>query len=173
MALSDYFATIENLAAMDAFRESLFAYPVVEGIHLLGLSLAVGLLALADLRLAGWIMKKQPTHEVLDAFRPWFATGFVLVMISGVVLFMAKATEYAASPLFWVKMLLIALAGANALYFEITLRRAPRDTAEISAGSPVSSLALVSPKTAALISLTFWVTIVVLGRLLAYFQSNA
>lgn len=165
MAILDTLAAIEGSSVLEAFRESLFAYPLVEGVHLLGLSVAVGLLALVDLRLAGYVLEGQPVEHVVRSLRPWFIGGFVIVLTTGTVLFLAKATIFYSSPLFWSKIVLIGLAGLNAVYFELNHQRAQRG----AAGLP--GWQLLSPKVSGLLSLSFWVTIIVLGRLLAYFQS--
>lgn len=160
--LYETFAELENLGPVQAFTESLFAYPVVQGVHVLALAFAVGLLAVADLRLAGVLLQKHSERVILSGLRPWFIGGFVVLLITGVLLFLPKATLLYASPLFWVKMFLILLAGLNALYFELNYRRAR--TAASSA-----AWYWLSPRTAGLISLGLWTLIVILGRLLAYF----
>lgn len=61
----ELFFGLESLPLSIAFAESLFAYPVVLGIHLLALVFAVGLLGLADLRLMGVLLmaaSNQPSR---------------------------------------------------------------------------------------------------------------
>lgn len=155
--LPESFTALENHAAVLTFSESLFAYPVVQGIHVLALALAVGLLALADLRLVGVALTTLPARRVVQDLRPWFIGGFVLLFITGLLLFLPKATELYASPLFRVKLLLILLAGINALWFELAFRK--REDAAVSRQQRI----------AAVLSLLLWTSIIVLGRLLAYF----
>lgn len=166
MALFDLITQVENSAVLDDFRESLFVFPAVEGIHLLGLSVAVGLLALVDLRLAGWLLTGQSVADVVKGLRPWFVGGFIAVIASGIVLFFAKATIYSNSPLFWTKLALIFLAGVNAFYFEWSFRRQQEGHASLPTGD------VLQARVAGLLSLGFWITIIILGRLLAYFQAN-
>ncbi|MDR2212775.1 MAG: hypothetical protein LBE21_04025 [Pseudomonadales bacterium] len=153
----DFFLTLENQPAVVAFSESLFAYPVVQGLHVLSLALAVGLLALADLRLARVLFTAYPAKVVVAGLRPWFIGGYALMFVTGVLLFLPKASALYASPLFWTKMALIALAGVNALYFELNYRQGH--------DAPES----LRPKLAGLASLGLWVAVIVTGRLLAYF----
>ena len=166
MTLPAWLLAAENSSLFESFRESLFLFPVVEGVHLLGLSVAVGLLALVDLRLAGLLLTAQPVADVVKGLRPWFVGGFLVVFASGLLLFVAKATIFFSSPLFWVKIFLIFLAGLNALYFEINHRRQDAGDTLLPGG------ALVSARLSGLLSLTFWTVIIVFGRLLAYFQAN-
>jgi hypothetical protein len=159
--LYSFFAWIENLPIVLSFTESLFAYPVVQGVHVLALAFAVGLLALADLRLAGLLLPQHSERVFVSALRPWFIGGFSVLLVTGVLLFLPKATSLYNSPLFLVKLALIALAGVNALWFEMNFRRTSLGSAAV--------WRYLSPRTAGLISLGLWVTIIVLGRLLAYF----
>ncbi|MES2626900.1 MAG: DUF6644 family protein [Pseudomonadota bacterium] len=160
--LYDTFLQLENQPLVIAFTESLFAYPVVQGVHVLALAFAVGLLAIADLRLAGILLPQQSAQDFLSGLRPWFISGFSVLLVTGVLLFLPKATLLYASPLFLVKLALIALAGLNAFYFELNFRRAQRE-------GDVAAWHAISPRAAGLISLGLWVAIIILGRLLAYF----
>jgi len=81
--------------------------------------------------------------------------------VTGVLLFLPKAASLYSHPLFIVKLGLIALAGLNAFWFELNFRR-------VSVGS-AAVWRYISPRAAGLTSLGLWVTIIVLGRLLAYF----
>ena len=56
---------IESSALGVAIAESRFAYPVIEGIHLIGLAVSVGLIFLTDLRLMGLILTRVPV-ELFD-----------------------------------------------------------------------------------------------------------
>jgi hypothetical protein len=152
-----FFFTIENLPPVVAFGESLFAYPLVQGLHVLALAVAVGLLALADLRLAKVLLVAHPARAVVAALRPWFVGGFVLMFVTGALLFLPKASLLYASPLFWTKMALILLAGGNALYFELNHHHCA-----VAPGA-------IKPWVAGLASLSLWVAVIVTGRLLAYF----
>lgn len=160
----EFFYAIENVPWLLAFSESLFLYPVVLGIHLLGISLAVGLLALADLHLAGVLWRQLSPQEVLGSLRPWFLSGFAVVFISGFVLFIPRISLYYNSTVFWVKAVLIALAGLNAWYFERVYRTGARSSTRVAGRTT-----RVSARTSGLASLGLWTAIVVLGRLLAYF----
>jgi len=156
----EFFYEIENIPLLLAFSESLFMYPIVLGIHLLGISLAVGLLALADLHLAGILWRQLSHQEVLGSLRPWFISGFVVVFISGFVLFIPRISMYYDSSVFWIKAVVIALAGLNAWYFERMYR---------TGGQVSRSRIRISARSSGLVSLGLWSVIVVLGRLLAYF----
>jgi hypothetical protein len=142
-------------------RESIWVFPIIEGTHLLGIALSVGLLCWFDLRLLGWVLRDEPVSKVWQNVMPVAFVGFALMFASGILLFWAEAFTAFHSVHFWLKMILLALAGVNALSFEST---AHKNMAEWD-------LAPVPPFRARMtgaISLILWTAIVVTGRTMAY-----
>lgn len=160
--LYDIFLKLEMLPPVVAFTESLFAYPVVQGVHVLALAFAVGMLGIADLRLVGVLLPQYSEQAIVSSLRPWFIGGFCVLFVTGLLLFLPKATQLYASPLFLVKLVLILLAGLNAFWFELNYRRSHEGNATVA-------WYFMSPRIAGLMSLVLWITIIILGRLLAYF----
>lgn len=156
--------------------ESTVLFPALEGVHLLGLALSVGLIGLTDLRLLGWLLRDVPAAAVHRQLRPWVLSGFALMFGSGVLLFFAEAVTLVNSPAFPFKLLFIALAGVNALVFELRLARhlpGPHDATaalpEASAADAAARAALPGAvRAAAAASLLLWLAVVVCGRLIPY-----
>src|SRR5690606_7373243 len=121
-----FFLWMENLPLTQAFAESMLVYPVVLGVHVIALALSVGILALVDLRMAGVLLKKHDWRNFVSQLRPWFVVSFVLILATGLLLFMPMASYFAESRVFQVKMGLILLAGVNAFAFEVFSRREQR-----------------------------------------------
>jgi hypothetical protein len=144
-----------------AIAESRYAFLVIEGVHLIGLALAIGLLAFTDLRLMGVILKPVPARTVVRQLRPWIFGGFVVIFLSGALLFWSAAGRLLESPAFPIKLGLIALAGANAIWFELFVSRRPPRTGD-PAGLPRGA------RIAGFASLSLWTLVVVAGRLIAY-----
>ncbi len=48
-----------------SIRESIWMFPIIESTHVLALSISVGLLLVSDLRLMGYMMKRQPVYRGL------------------------------------------------------------------------------------------------------------
>jgi hypothetical protein len=142
-------------------RESALVFPLIEGVHLLGISLSVGLLCWLDLRLLGLVLAHEPISQVWKRVMPSAFAGFVLMFITGGLLFWAEAATAYNSVHFWIKMALILLAGVNAAYFELTTHKhvAEWDT-EI--------LPPTHARMAGLLSLILWTAIIVTGRTMAY-----
>ena len=151
---------IENSGIGIAIAESRFAYPVIEGIHLIGLSVSVGLIFLTDLRLMGLILKRVPIEKILHHLRPYVLGGFAAIFVSGILLFWSSALRMLESPAFVFKLIFIALAGANALYFELVVARRYR--------LPELTVVPRSFRYAGLASLTLWTLTIVCGRLIPY-----
>lgn len=141
--------------------ESRYAFPLIEGVHLIGLSIAVGLLFITDLRLAGVVLKRLPAVQVLHQLRPWVLGGFVVIFITGGLLFLASASSLVTSAVFAWKLLFIVLAGINAAYFEFVIAR----RTQVRDGQLVLPHAA---KYAAIASLGLWSVVIVCGRMIPY-----
>jgi hypothetical protein len=153
---------IEATSIGTAIAESRYAFPIIEGTHLISLSVSVGLIFLTDLRLMGFFLRQVPAAAVLHGLRPYVLCGFALVFLSGGLLFWAEAAEVIASPAWVFKFAFIGLAGLNALYFEFVIARRP------GALSPERGTLPRGVKLAGLASLTIWTLVVICGRLIAY-----
>jgi len=152
---------IESSAVGTAIAESRYLYAIIEGVHLIGLTVAVGLLFVIDLRLIGAFLRTVPVSDLLRQLRPWVFAGFGLIVLTGGLLFWSSATEELSSPPFAIKMGLVALGALNALYFEL-----------VSANSPaVRGNHAVLPwkiRFAGAASLAIWTLVIVAGRLIPY-----
>jgi len=160
-AMVQWAEQLEQTALGTALAESLYAFPLIEGIHLIGLSVAIGLLFVTDLRLAGWVLKGIPAAVVLRQLRPWVLGGFAVILISGGLLFMAEASALVKSPAFALKLIFIAIAGVNAGVFEFVIARRPGALNNIDALP-------ASVRFAGLASLSLWSLVIICGRLIPY-----
>jgi hypothetical protein len=144
-----------------AIAESRFAYPIFEGVHLIGLAVSVGLIFITDLRLMGLILKRTSLDSLLRHLRPYVIGGFIATFASGGLLFWSSALRMLESPAFVFKLLFILLAGINALCFEFIV--VPRHAAAVDAPRLPRSFAY-----AGLASLSLWTLTIVCGRLIPY-----
>jgi hypothetical protein len=161
MRLLGFVQWLQQTAWATAFRESTLAYPIVEGIHLLALSASVGLIAICDLRLMGIALTTRPASEVLKYLRSGSLIGFTVMFASGALLFAAAAEKCYYNEWFRLKVLLLFLAGVNALVFNLTVYR--NITAWDVAGVPP-----LAARRAGLFSLILWALVIVAGRTTAY-----
>ena len=141
-----------------ALHESLYGYPIVESIHVWALCLFVGMAIVLDLRLTGLSFTKIPVSEVARRILPWTTFGFVVMVISGVLLFYAIPVRSYQNIFFRAKLLLLVLAGINAWVFH------PRGIQQWDR-DPVPPR---SARFAGFASLVLWMTIIFCGRMIAY-----
>jgi hypothetical protein len=152
---------IEDTPIGTALAESRYAFPIIEGVHLIVLSISVGLIFLTDLRLLGLVMRRVPVTDVLQHLRPYVLGGFAIVFVTGGLLFWAEAVAVIESPATPFKFAFMALAGLNAAYFEFVTARQSKLT---------ESLAVLprAARVAGLTSIALWILVIVFGRLIAY-----
>jgi hypothetical protein len=147
-------AAIEASAVGSFVRESAWAYPAANLLHLLGLVLLVGAIGIVDLRITG-AFRNLPVHALSRTLTPLALLGLALIAVSGPLLFSADAVALTRSATFGWKLALIAVALLNALLFRLLWR----DTTE-EASVPLRLMALTS--------LALWLCVAALGRLIAY-----
>jgi hypothetical protein len=150
-----------HVSAPAAFvRESVWAYPALETLHVVGLALVFGSILAFDLRLLGW-HRDLPVSRLGEKLLPWVWAGFALNAVSGVLLFASDAVEFAANTSFRVKMALLLLAGLNALWFQLRVART----------LPAWDRGTMPPATARVagsLSIALWLAIITAGRMMAY-----
>ena len=144
-------------------RESRWIFASGEILHFVGLSLLVGGILIVDLRLLGFI-RRVPIRAAL-AFLPFVIAGFLINLLTGIVFFSADPMMYWPSPAFKLKMFLILLAGLNALVFIVL---AQRKTLSLRDDESTGTLAKVT----AGLSLSLWLCVLLLGRLLPAFEGS-
>jgi hypothetical protein len=134
-------------------------FVVCQTLHFMGLSVLLGALMIIDLRGLG-VFRRAPLIEA-HKFVPWAIGGFAVQFITGLCMTFTNPTTYLVSLAFWVKMVLIALAGVNAIAYEIFVFR------PLHAGNTAIEGGAMLKFTSAL-SLVLWVLVLVFGRLIAY-----
>src|SRR5579872_1654675 len=152
---------LEQTTIGAAVRNSLWLFPVIETVHIFGIILLVGGTSILDLRLMGLTFREEPVTKLAKRFLPWAWAGFIIQVVTGVLMFASEATKMYINTAFQIKMLMIVAAGVNAFVFH--------SLAYQSVGKwekdPVAPL---SARIAGLISILFWFGIVAAGRWIAY-----
>ena len=161
MSLLTFLEWLENTPGSIGIRESILFYPYVETTHVLTLGLFLGMIALWDLRLVGWAFPRVPVSEVGDRLLPWALAGFVIMVISGGLLFYSGPVRAAGNIFFQIKMVMLVLAGVNALVFHKTTYRTVSEWAH-ETSTPRRA------RVAGFFSLVLWAGVVVCGRMQAY-----
>ncbi len=157
----ELFAAIEALPLSTAIQASAWMFPTIETLHVLFLVLVLSAIAMVDLRLAGVTLKERGVDELMRRTLPGAWVSFVGAVITGLLMFVSSATTYGTNAAFWLKMVLLALAGVNMVVFHLgAYRKMPLWDPE--------ALPPVAARSAALISLTLWVGVVFAGRWIGF-----
>lgn len=146
-----------------AMRKSVWVFPIIESIHVLGITVLVGTIAVFDLRLLGIIMKREPVSGIARQVLPWTWAGFALMFVTGLLLSIAEAATNYYNLAFRIKLVLLVLVGLNPLIFHLSVFR------DVSRWETLP----VPPfraRAAAVCSLLLWSGIIVAGRMIAYLE---
>src|SRR5882724_8150775 len=122
-ALLEWANDIESTQIGTAIAESRYAFPIIEGVHLIALSISVGFIFLTDLRLIGVLLRHVPVIDVLRHLRLYVLGGFLVVFVTGGLLFWAEAVAVVESPATPFEFAFMLLAGIDAAYFEFVTAR--------------------------------------------------
>ena len=144
-----------------ALHESLWVYPSVESVHVLTLCLFLGTAVMLDLRLLGVAFRRVPVSQFFTSLQPWTIAGFVVMVISGGLLFYAIPVRTYLNVFFRIKVVLLILAGLNVQIFYATIYRRVAEWDD-------NETPPLRAKLAGAISLVLWAGIVVAGRMIAY-----
>jgi uncharacterized membrane protein len=144
-----------------ALHESLWVYPIVESVHVLTLCLFLGTTVMLDLRLLGWTMRRTPVSEVARQLLPWTVVGFLVMVVSGSLLFYAIPVRTFQNIFFRIKVVMLLLSGVNVWVFHSAVFPKVAEW-DIDAVPPKAA------RRTAAASLLLWAGIVVCGRMIAY-----
>ncbi len=133
--------------------QTYWLWPVLEILHFIGLSLLFGGLLIVDLRMLG--LFSSIAQEKVYQLLPLVIVGFVLNLLTGVLFFFGDPGRYSINIAFKTKMVLVLLAGCNALLFHVAVQ-------------PASSRAPQWQKCSAAVSLLAWTGVLLFGRLIPY-----
>ena len=153
---------LEATALARELRGSVYAYPLVNAAHLLGVALLIGSIIPLDLRLL-WAWRSEPLAPLWRVLTRTAGVGLVLAALFGSLLFITRATEYAASGLFLSKMAFVGAGTLNALALRVV---APGDLSRLLSTTEMPPRRI---RFAGGFSLAAWLTALTLGRLVGYF----
>jgi hypothetical protein len=161
MSLLRFCEWLANTPGSIALHESRYMFLVVLTVHVLTLAVFVGTAVMIDLRFLGAALARVRASEVVARLLPWTAAGFVVMVISGALLFYSAPLVRYHNVFFWFKMGALAAALLNAWIFHATVYRRIADW----------DLDPVPPRRARVaggLSLVLWALIITAGRMMAY-----
>lgn len=150
--LATYLKWVESMSISTWVRTSTFGYPLLEIVHLIGIATLFGTVLLVDLSVLTQ-RRRPPLEQWGPVVLRLTVIGFLIALGSGVLLLMARASEIGPNLAFWLKMLLLVLAGLNAWLFH-------RQRGLTQTRGPIRIQAAAS--------ILIWIAIIACGRLIAY-----
>jgi hypothetical protein len=163
MTEAEFFQILRSLPPGEWVRRSTWLFGLGETFHFLGLSLLFGSMTIVDLRLMGFL--KGISYRGALSFLPFALIGFLMLAVTGFEFITADPAMYLPNPVFRLKLVLIAVAGLNAVLFTVMEHRhvlALRDDEDTTTFT----------KLAAGLSLSLWVLIILAGRMLPTFEGS-
>jgi hypothetical protein len=147
-------------------RDSLLLFPLLESVHVIGLSLVFGTIAIVDLRLLGLASSQRSFQRMASDIMPWTWAAFAITALTGALMFITNATVYFHNVYFRAKIALLVLAAVNVLVFELTARRVVHQWDKSPSAPPVG-------RAIATVSLVVWIAVIVAGRMIGFTATRA
>jgi hypothetical protein len=161
MSVLQVCAWLENSPVGLLVRETLWGFPIVVAIHIVGLTMSAGLIAFFDLRLLGVWLTGVPVNLVYRRLLPFAAGGFAIMLVSGGMLLAGYATAAYGNVYFRIKIAALCLAALNAwLYHSVTERGI--------ASWNNDHLPPLTARAAGLASIMLWTAVILAGRMMSY-----
>jgi len=151
----EVFDSLEQTWVGQTIKESLWYFPAIEAVHLLGLAMLGGAILVVDLRMLGFGMSNQPVSYVARSARPWLMTSIVVLLTTGTALFLSEAVKCFYNTSFWVKMIGLAIG----LLFTFTVRNKVAMSDSTGPGTY---------KLVALFSIAVWLVVAAAGRWIGF-----
>ena len=148
MSLLTLFQWIETTSLSTAIREGALYYPILGAFHMIGIAWFGGMVLMGDLRAFGKGLRHESVPELLAEFRRWKWLGFLIMSISGGLLWWSEPVVCYKSASFRIKIVLLLMVGLN----EFALRKAGHRM-----------------RLAACMSILLWVGLIFSGRGIAFF----
>jgi hypothetical protein len=155
------FEWVDTFESSIMIRESAYGFAGLLSIHVVSMAVFAGLILMMDLRLLGWGNNRIPVSRMQGRLFPWQMSAISINAITGFVLIYSQPMRYYGKIFFWTKILLMILAGVNALTFHLTTYKS---VAEWDTDKVLPTAA----RRAGAIGLVLWAGVIIFGRLTAY-----
>lgn len=151
---------LEKSSVGQTISRSIWVFPAIEMLHMFGIVALVGATSILDLRLMGLMLREEPITKLAHITLHWAWIGATIMILTGGLMFVSEATKCYTSYAFRVKMVMMLLAGINALVFHTFSFRSVNRW-EVG-GTPLAA------KFAGACSILLWFGIVGAGRWIAF-----
>ena len=168
LALADYFAWLRSFFEYVSeretsimLRESQYVMPWVFVLHVVSLAMFAGTILMMDLRLLGVGNMQTPFTQLQKRLFPWQMAGMTGAAITGLILVFGDPMRFYGNIFFWMKMLMMVIAGVNAMAFHY-ITYFSVDTWDNARVPPFGA------KLAGALGVALWSFVIIAGRLIPY-----
>ena len=151
---------LENTAIARMVQESMWGYPIVLSSHAVGMAILVGIVLMINFRVLG-LAPKVPISALKTMYKIAFV-GVVINVLSGSMLFVANADAFYESTPFRLKIILLVVGTTLLVNLARRIFSSSDSAPEYVPTRQVKLLALVSS--------IVWIGVIVMGRLIAYWD---
>lgn len=132
-------------------------FPLMESLHVLSLVIMLGAILMLDLRVLGWTALRYSISSLNRELVPWSAAAFLVANVTGLAMFITRASNHVENPAFQIKMLLLLLAGMNIVFFHFRVLNTVSQWDSQARAPRAARLAAAS-------SLMLWIGVTLAGR---------
>ena len=150
------FAWMSDTPVAAWVNSSAYIWPILECIHFASLCVFIGSLLIIDLRLIGFY--RQRCAHMMQSLIRLSLMAFAVNLATGLLFFAGNTPKYTNNVAFDIKLILIMIAGMNALFYKVRLSKLV-DTEEVS----WSSISV------GYLSLLIWAGVIVCGRMITFY----
>jgi len=161
MILDSALVWLHDTAFGTVIRESVWAEPIIETIHVLTLGVFLGFVILLDLRLLDLALRRTPVSTVFKQLNPWLFGSFGVMLVTGISLFAGDPVLFYGTIFFKLKMLMLLAAALNVVIFGLTSGRTMMQW-DVLPATPRGA------RITGALSLVLWIAVVACGRGIAY-----
>jgi hypothetical protein len=148
---------LSTTAPSVAIQSRFWFIRLLQATHLI----TAGVVAVSGLMIALRVLGRQRADQLFDAvwarFAPWLAASLSLMVLTGIAQTLGDPVREFTSFSYWLKLVLVLCCAVGTLLLARSARRAP----------PAADLPFATKLTAAVL-IVFWLSIVLLGRIIAY-----
>src|SRR5690348_14400926 len=105
--LRPFFQWSDDLWIGHAIAGTVWAFPVIETIHILAMAIMFAAMIVIDLRLLGLLLKDKPVAHLTKTLEPFMDWGLITMLVSGFLLFSSEAMKCYVNDGFRAKMLVL------------------------------------------------------------------
>jgi hypothetical protein len=156
-SLKPFFQWSDNLWIGHAIGATTWAFPLIETIHILALTIMYAAMIIVDLRLLGLGMRKQTVNELAKSMEPYMDWGLIVMLVSGFLLFTSEAMKSYVNDGFKFKMIVLV----PAVLFQYTLFRWVSRQEDAKRSAPVGWVV-------SLLSMVLWLGVGIGGRAIGF-----